>query len=282
MSNDRKTLTGKGIGVAILDTGIFPHMDFDNRVIAFQDFVQYKTRPYDDNGHGTHVAGIVGGTGAASNGKYRGTAPGCNIIALKVLDRQGNGQRKDILRALKWVLANRTKYNIRIVNISVGTTTQNQKQHKELIAGVEEAWDEGLIVVTAAGNRGPNPGSITAPGSSRKVITVGSSDMLDGNKLISSIGPTRDCVCKPEIVTTGNEIVSCAPSLASCGGYTRKSGTSMSTPRISGGIALLLEKDPLLTNVEVKMLLRESARDLGFSRNQQGWGEFDLRQFLTY
>jgi len=228
------------------------------------------------------VAGIIAGTGLASNGRYRGMAPGCHIIALKVLDRNGNGQRKDILKALKWVLKNREKYNIRIVNISVGTTTQKEKQHRELIEGVEEAWDAGLIVVTAAGNRGPNPGSITAPGSSKKVITVGSSDMLKGSKLASSIGPTKDCVCKPDIVTIGNEIISCAPYSVREKAYTKKSGTSMSTPRISGAIALLLEEDPMLTNVEVKMLLRQSARDLGLARNQQGWGEFDLSRFLSY
>lgn len=230
----------------------------------------------------THVSGIIAGSGLASNGRYRGIAPGCHIIALKVLDRNGNGQRKDILKALKWVLQNREKYNIRIVNISVGTTTQNEKQHRELIEGVEEAWDAGLIVVTAAGNRGPNPGSITAPGSSKKVITVGSSDMLKGNKLVSSIGPTKDCICKPDIVTIGNEIISCAPYSAREKAYAKKSGTSMSTPRISGAIALLLEEDSMLTNVEVKMILRQSARDLGLSRNQQGWGEFDLSSFLSY
>lgn len=277
-----RILTGHGIGVAVLDTGIFPHVDFDDRIAAFHDFVQYKNKIYDDNGHGTHVSGIIAGSGKASSGRYCGMAPGCHIVALKVLDRHGNGQRKDILKALQWVLKNRKKYNIRIVNISVGTTTQNEKQHQELIKGVEDAWDSGLIVVTAAGNRGPEPGTITAPGSSKKVITVGSSDMLSGSKLISSIGPTKECICKPDLVTIGNEIVSCAPSTFRDKTYAKKSGTSMSTPRISGAIALLLEREPWLTNVEVKMILRESTRDMGFARNQQGWGEFDLQRFLGY
>lgn len=281
MNNTTKALTGKGIGVAVLDTGIFPHVDFGNQIIAFRDFVQHKTKPYDDNGHGTHVAGIIAGSGKASQERYCGVAPGCGIIALKVLDKNGNGQRKVVLKALKWVLANREAYNIRIVNISVGTTTQNPRQHQELIAGVEEVWDAGIVVVTAAGNQGPSPGTITAPGSSKKVITVGSSDMLTGGNFVSSIGPTRECICKPDIVTPGNQIISCAPDSGQ-GAYTKKSGTSMSTPRISGAVALLLEKDPLLSNVEVKMLLRESARDMGFARNQQGWGEFDMNAFLSY
>ena len=105
-------------------------------------------------------------------------APGSGIIALKVLDRRGNGQKRDVLRAMDWLLVNQEKYGIRIVNISVGTTEQNPELHAALIRGVEKLWDAGLHVVTAAGNMGPEPGSVTAPGSSRKVITVGSSDML--------------------------------------------------------------------------------------------------------
>ena len=254
-------------------------MDFRNRIHAFADFVAYKSMPYDDNGHGTHVAGILAGDGTASMGKYKGVAPGCGLTALKVLDRFGNGSREQVLRAFRWILDHREQYRIRIVNISVGTTCRSVSDQDILIQGVEKLWDEGLVVVAAAGNQGPKPGSVTAPGSSRKVITVGSSDMLTGRTAVSGCGPTAECVCKPDLVAPGNHIVSCAPGTANT--YGVKSGTSMSTPLVSGAIALMLEKDPLLTNVEIKMLLRESTDDMGLPRNRQGWGKFNFHKFMN-
>lgn len=272
-----RVYTGKGIGVAILDTGIYPHVDFGNRIRDFYDFISYKKLPYDDNGHGTHVAGILGGDGSASGGKYMGMAPGCRLIALKVLDRFGNGNKEDIIRAFRWIHHNRERCGIRIVNISVGTTCRTKSDNHVLIQEVEKLWDEGLVVVAAAGNQGPRPGSVTAPGSSKKVITVGSSDMLEGKAAVSGRGPTMECVCKPDIVAPGNRIVSCIPGSPF---YGAKSGTSMSTPIVSGGIALMLEKNPQLTNMEIKMLLKESSDDLGLPRNQQGWGKFNCERFL--
>ena len=274
----KKIYTGKGIGVAVLDTGIFPHIDFGRRIVAFRDFTAGKTGPYDDNGHGTHVSGILGGDGTASDGKYRGAAPGCNIIALKVLDRFGNGSREDVLRAFQWIINYGMIYGIRIVNISVGTTSRMRKEQSDLLVGVERLWDAGFVVVAAAGNQGPGVGTVTAPGSSRKIITVGSSDMLQGKKAVSGRGPTFECVCKPDLVAPGRQITACTPGFP-CS-YGIKSGTSMSTPRVSGGIACLLEKEPQLSNVEVKMLLRESANDMGLPRNQQGWGKFNCEKLI--
>ncbi len=275
---DDKIYTGKNVGVAVLDTGIFPHMDFEGRIWAFRDFLGKKTLPYDDNGHGTHVSGILGGSGAASNGKYKGQAPECGIISLKVLDRYGNGSREDVLRAFRWIREKHKKYRIRVVNISVGTTYRTRSEEDTLVKGVEELWDDGLVVVAAAGNQGPRPGSVTAPGCSKKIITVGSSDMLTGKSPISGRGPTFECVCKPDLVAPGNQITACA------GGYPfsygTKSGTSMSTPVISGAVAKLLEKDPLLTNAEVKMLLKECCEDMGLPRNQQGWGRFNGEKLM--
>lgn len=270
--------TGKDIGVVILDTGIYPHIDFDHRIVCFKDFVNQKTAPYDDNGHGTHVAGILAGSGKGSNGKYRGIASGCNIISCKILDKNGNGRMVNIFQAIDWILENYKKYNIRIVNISVGSISSSNSKKESLIQYVDNLWDQGLTVVAAAGNMGPKPGSITVPGSSRKVITVGSSDLLDTKTGISGVGPTSDCICKPDIVAPGASVISCAAGPKNS--YTQKSGTSMSTPIVSGAIALLLEKNPLLTNVEIKMLLKEAAVDMGYARNQQGWGKLDINKLL--
>lgn len=265
--------------MVLLDTGIYPHMDFGDRIYAFADFISYRTFPYDDNGHGTCVAGILGGSGEASMGKYKGIAPGCSLMSLKVLDRFGNGNKEDILAAFRWIENHREEYKIRIVNISVGTTYKTRSDKDVLVRGVEALWDQGLVVVAAAGNRGPEPGSITAPGCSKKVITVGSSDMLLGKTAISGRGPTFECVCKPDLVAPGRRIMACAPGAGNT--YAMKSGTSMSTPVISGAAALALEKDPMLTNVDIKMMLRDSADDLGLSRNQQGWGKFNCKKFLS-
>lgn len=275
---EKSFYTGKGIGVCILDTGIYEHIDFTGRIWAFYDFLAFKRRPYDDNGHGTHVAGLVAGDGTASMGKYRGAAPGCGIIALKVLDRYGNGSQDDVLRALRWIREYRQQYRIRVVNISVGTTCNSKRNHARLLESVEQLWDEGVVVVTAAGNQGPRPGSITAPGSSKKVITVGSSDLLEGRSAISGRGPTAECVCKPDIVAPGNKIMSCV--LGKPYSYGVKSGTSMSTPLVTGAIACALEKNPALTNTDIKTMLMNSADDMGLPQNLQGWGKFNRRKFL--
>ena len=140
-----------------------------------------------------------------------------------------------------------------------------------LVQAVERAWDDGITVVTAAGNLGPAPGSITAPGSSRKVITVGAGDLLEPRRGISGCGPTRDCVCKPDLVAPGRSRKE----------YVVKSGTSMAAPRVSGAVALALERVPDLTNVQAKMLLCESARDLGLPRNRQGHGMLQTDRFLS-
>ncbi len=145
---------------------------------------------------------------------------------------------------------------------------------------MERAWDTGLIVVAAAGNMGPGEGSITAPEASRKIITVGSSDLLVKNRGISGRGPTNDCIIKPDVVAPGNAVISCANRNDNMP-YTIKSGTSMSTPVVSGAIALLLEREPWLTNFEIKKRLRRTAKDLGYPHNLQGWGLFEVKSFLN-
>ena len=132
-------LTGRGVSVAVLDTGITPHIDFDRRILVFLDLISGHVHPYDDNGHGSHVAGLIGGSGKASGGKYEGVAPECNFVVLKILDHKGNGRKQDVLKAIDWVRRMRMKYNIRILNISIGTTEQEKVLHDLLIEAVEEA-----------------------------------------------------------------------------------------------------------------------------------------------
>lgn len=270
--------TGKGIGVCVMDTGLFPHIDFAGRIWVFRDFVRGQKQPYDDNSHGTHVCGIIGGDGTASMGRIRGIAPGCGFIALKVLDGLGNGRKEDVLQAIEWILKNRKKYGIRIVNISVGTTCRTKMDHKILIDGVEKLWDQGLVVVAAAGNQGPRPGSVTAPGSSRKIITVGSSDLLTGRSAISGRGPTFECVCKPDLVAPGSKIRACAPGVDFP--YGVKSGTSMSTPLVSGAAALMLEKKSSSYKSGNKDEAERKRQGYGLPKNLQGWGELDLERFM--
>ena len=165
------------IGVAVLDTGIYKHIDFGNRIIAFKDFINNRVFPYDDSGHGTHVSGIIAGDGYASHGRFKGIAPMSQIISVKVLDSNGNGNIENVIKGTKWIINNKDIYNIKIVNISFGTT-HNPSNTSELIKNVENMWNEGIIVVAAAGNSGPKSHSITAPGTSRLVITVGSAAVL--------------------------------------------------------------------------------------------------------
>ena len=153
-----------------------------------------------------------------------------------------------------------------------------------LVRGVNQAWDEGLVVVVAAGNNGPGRMTITTPGISRKVITVGCSDdhrevIVGGRRMVdySGRGPTMACVCKPDLVAPGSSVVSCAMQENK---YAIKSGTSMSTPIVSGAIALLLEKYPKMSNYEIKLKLRETCRDIGLPKNQQGWGLLDVEHLL--
>ncbi len=288
----KRGLTGKNIGIAVLDTGICSHVDFCkpyNRIIEFIDCVNGYDRPYDDNGHGSHVCGIIGGNGYAKNGLYAGVCPRCNIVAIKVLDKNGMGTVDNVIKAIKWIIEYKDLYNIRIVNLSVGTYGLRKKDVTELIKWVEMAWDSGLIVLTAAGNKGPKPMSITAPGISKKIITVGTSEgyvnFSTGKyriKHYSGCGPTRECIVKPEVVAPGVNIISCSPTR---GMYVSKSGTSMATPIVAGCIGLVLEsceRGRRLTNKDIKIALLECSKDLGRDKNSQGWGKIDLIKMIEF
>jgi serine protease AprX len=273
------------VGVAVIDTGIYKHRDFGDRIIGFADFVNGKMIPYDDSGHGTHVSGIIAGNGEASNGKYRGVAPEATIISVKVLDNVGNGRINNVIKGLKWIRSNRELYNIRVANISFGTTPDNEMEEEStLIRAVEQLWDDGIVVIAAAGNSGPGRTTITAPGISRKIITVGAFDDMNftdsvGNQMryYSGRGPTKDCIIKPEVVVAGANIVACSNKKNS---YSVKSGTSMAAPIISGAVARLLIQQPELTPKEVKLKIRACCKKIDIPDNQQGWGALDIVKFV--
>ena len=284
----RQGLYGAGIGIAVLDSGIYNHPDFTNgrnRISVFRDFVHHREHPYDDNGHGTHIAGIIAGNGVLSSGKYMGMAPKSHLIILKILDNKGNGTAETVCRAIEWTVKNRRRFHIHIINISIGARAgENTKESQMLTGAVEYAWDQGLIVVAAAGNNGPASGSVTSPGTSRKIITVGAApEILSQPQQKSSCpfsgrGPTEKCICKPEILAPGFRICSCSPFANRP--YAIRSGTSMAAPVVSGGIALILNKYPYLTNKEVKHCLLKSARPLNFPKSYQGWGFFHIPECL--
>jgi serine protease AprX len=293
MNNARKTInadnlpySGRGITIAFLDTGICTSADFEGRITVFKDFVNGIDKPYDDNGHGTHVTGIACGSGKLSDGKYRGIAPDAKIAALKTLNNEGRGSAADILAGMQWVCDNKEKYNIRVVNLSIGTPAASSDD--PLVRASEALWDLGITVVTAAGNNGPYPASISSPGISRKVITVGSNDdefetdiWGTSIKNFSSRGPTKDCIVKPDILSPGHSITSCLANAKAEPYYRALSGTSMSTPMVSGAVADLLEKEPSLSPDDIKYMLKRSCVKLGYPHNREGWGLLNVYALLS-
>lgn len=281
-------ICGRGIVTAILDTGVNMHPDLKGRIIGWKDMVKHREESYDDNGHGTHIAGIIAGSGFCSNGIYAGIAPESKIVSIKVLDFAGNGKIDDVIEGIRFVLEMQEKWNIRIVNISMGTKRhEGREDEEELLKWVERMWDAGMIVITASGNFGPDYGSVTIPGASKKVITVGACDAAYNKRrpnpnFYSGCGPTEECVIKPDICAPGNRIYSCNFRYPhrSTKPYIAKTGTSMATPVIVGATALLLEKYPEMENVEVKMRLWESADDMGLGGNSQGHGLINIGKYL--
>lgn len=312
-------LTGEGICVALLDSGVYPHPDFKDRIAVFVDMTSKRQTPYDPNGHGTHVAGILAGNGAMSRGQIRGIAPGVTLAVIKVLDEKGHGKLSHMLRGIQWILDHRRQYGIRIVNISAGASVKKKKfsprletdrretwraatlnfprgksaqeirEEGLLMEGVNRLWDAGLVVCIAAGNEGGDVSTVTTPGINRRAITVGSYDdehMWDGQgrhfRNYSGRGPTESCICKPEIVAPGTNIIAANAMRSTLDKpYAIKSGTSMSTPIVSGAIALLLEAHPDMANWEVKLRLRQRAQDLGMEANHQGWGALNVEALLA-
>ena len=308
--------TGAGIGIAVIDSGISSwHDDLTNktarlfpygnqRVAKFVDFVNGRTLPYDDNGHGSHVAGTIAGNGYDSNGEKSGIAPGAAIISLKVLDAQGQGTISNIISALGWVAANAATYNIKVVNMSVGARILESYWTDPLTLAVKAVTNKGIVVVAAAGNMGKNAqghlqwGGITAPANAPWVLTVGASSTMGTNTrnddtmaAFSSSGPSYvDFEAKPDLVAPGTGTISLAVPgslfyatkaqylLAGKAGlgvkpYLSLSGTSMAAPVVTGTVALMLQANPTLTPNLVKALLQYTAQVYpGYSPLRQGAG----------
>lgn len=279
-------LTGKGITVAIIDTGIIMHRDLtypSSRIVGFKDFLKNRQKPYDDNGHGTHISGLVASNGISSKGKYKGIAPEANILSVKALDNEGNGKVSDILSAIQWVIQTRSIFNTRILNLSLGTAAQYSERYDPLVKAANKAIENGLIVVTAVGNNGPSQKSILSPSTSRHVISVGAcNDRVESVLTIptfSSRGPTRDRVKKPDFLAPGVDIVSLSNIDAT--GYTSLTGTSMSAPIVSGVVALMLQENPYMTHFEAKKRLIESCNRIGLNQFEEGAGVLSLNKLFN-
>lgn len=287
-----KAYTGKKVAVALLDTGIISHPDFSGRIVAFRDFVRGKRDPYDDAGHGTHVAGCLAGNGLLSAGKYRGVAPDCRLVVGKVLDREGSGDTYMMLEALRWVIDQKDTLGIRILNISVGFEDHvSLEKIRKLLSALDEVWRAGILIVVAAGNKGPRPGSISPLGMGSHVLTVGchDGDYNGGGVTLcakySGRGPSTLVMKKPDLVAPGTNIMAASAKCRKRGNtyemaYEAKSGTSFAAPLVSGAAALLWEKNPRLTMEEVKRRICYSAKDLHEPWSKQGWGMLNIEAML--
>ena len=303
-------VTGRGIGVAVIDSGIAGHPDLAGRIVASVDFTgsgpATLVAPADPGGHGSHVAGIIAGDGTASGGAYTGVAPGAHLIDVRVITATGATTISTLIAGMQWVLGHRSDYNIRVVNISAGAPITTTYRDDPLATAVEVLVFSGLTVVVSAGNEGPKSSSVTTPGSDPYVITVGGVDdngtattADDSLASWSSRGPTSvDGLAKPDVVAPGRRIV----SLRSPGStldqefpdrvvagldplapvYFRMSGTSMAAPVVTGVVALMLERSPSLTPAQVKARLKGTASVLAYgSLNTTGSGLVDAVAAVT-
>jgi len=290
---------GTGVGVAVIDSGAAPaHDDLlangASVIDRFVDFVGGRDLPYDDYGHGTHVAGIIAGSGYDSGGKRSGIAPGARLTVLKVLNNKGNGYVSDVIAALDYVVANKDELNIRVVNISIATGVYESYTTDPLTVAAEKVVRNGVVVVAAGGNNGRSPGGgiqhggVTAPGNAPSVLTVGASSHMgtidradDTVASFSSRGPAAvDYGAKPDLVAPGVGI----ESLSDADGtlystkskyllpgtvqtsylpYLSLSGSSMSAPVVTGTVALMLQANPSLTPNAVKAVLQYTAEHHG-------------------
>lgn len=288
-----RDLTGRGIVVAVLDTGIYEHPDLSGRIVAFKDLVNRKTKPYDDNGHGTHCAGDIGANGSQSGFLYRGPASEASFVGIKVLDKMGSGILSTVIDGIQWCIDHKESLGVRVLSISLGSTATESYVNDPVCQAVGKAWSSGIVVCVAAGNEGPEAGTVSSPGIAPQVITVGAMD--DNNTIdqgddqvadFSSRGPTIDGLAKPDVLAPGVNIISLRSPGAKLDKQNKKarldkwyfslSGTSMATPVCAGVVAQILQNNISLTPDQVKARLIENAKKLGsLDPNTQGAGVID-------
>jgi serine protease AprX len=290
-------LTGAGVTVAVVDSGINPHFELQslngNSSLIANTSLLAGTTPADGYGHGTHVAGIIGGKGNL-NPLRGGIAPDANLINVKVSDDNGMCLGSDMIAGLQWVYDNRLVYNIKVVNISMNSSVTESYQTSPIDAAVEILWFNGIVVVVSAGNSGS--GAVFPPANDPFVITVGATDEVgtpstldDVVASFSTYGITEDGFLKPDLVAPGHNILSLLASTSASaylnhpdfqfdGNYFRMSGTSMSAPVVSGAVALLLQDEPYLNPDQVKYRLMATANQQwpGYNPAAAGAGYLDI------
>jgi serine protease AprX len=294
--------TGKGVGVAVVDTGIAGNLpdfrvsrnDGTSRVIATAVVNPAATNAGDSFGHGTHIAGLIAGNGTNRpagdplSGKYAGVAPDANLIAVKASDENGDATVLDVIDGLQFVVDHKADYNIRVVNLSLKSSVAESYKTDPLDAAVEAAWNSGIVVVVAAGNLGDGADAVNyAPANDPFVITVGGVDdkgtkSIDDDQLApwSSRGTTQDGFAKPDLVAPGAGLVSTiapgsvytqlCPSCVTDGSYFKVGGTSMAAAVVSGAAADVIQANPSLTPDQVKKTLVKRTRAVTESSSSTG------------
>lgn len=260
---------GQGQTICFIDTGIHPHLDFilpTSKIIKFIDLINKIETPYDDNGHGTFVAGVACGRGIFSCENI-GIAPLCKIISIKALGKNGDSNSNIILDAMQWVYENHKAYNIGVVCMSFGA--ESRENFDPLSSGAEALWKAGITVVAAAGNSGPKENTIKSPGNNPYIITVGALDIKNKNIAnFSSRGPTI-YGHKPDLLAPAVDIISCNNKFLP---YTKMSGTSVATPIVAGICAIIKSKFPHISNTEIKKFLLSHCTKITGNIDTEGAG----------
>ena len=263
----RRVTDGSGIGVAVLDTGVADVPSLAGRVADRVDFTA-EGDGLDHFGHGTHMGGLIAGDALAPDGTTLGVAPGARIISVKVAPADGSTDVSVVLAALQWIIAQRTALNIRVLNLAFGTDGVQPAAVDPLDYAVEAVWQSGIVVVVAAGNRGPAPATVDKPGDDPYVLTVGAEDGTSDTPTVaafSGVGPTPDGYSKPDLLAPGVSIVSlrapgstidlARPAAIVDAATIKGTGTSQATAIVSGIAALVLAAAPELTPDQVKTVL---------------------------
>ncbi|WP_437087981.1 S8 family serine peptidase [Streptomyces sp. enrichment culture] len=267
-------LTGKGVTVAVLDSGVdADHPDLTGRIAAARSFIEGE-EVADRHGHGTHVTSTVGGSGAASDGREKGVAPGATLAVGKVLGDQGSGSESQIIAGMEWA-AREVKADV--ISMSLGSTEPSDGTDPMARAVDTLSAETGALFVIAAGNTG-SPSSIGSPGAADAALTVGAVDSADAAAWFTSAGPRfGDHALKPDLSAPGVGILAARSTLTEgTGAYTAMDGTSMATPHVAGVAALLAEQHPDWTGARLKDALMSTSKRLDASAYQLGAGRVSV------